>query len=218
MKKYLLVISLLVWGLTWGCASTGTAWKQSVAQDADSRFIPIELWSGADWSGANNLVLTAANTSFGKRDHKEIRGPIQWRHPVTGETLWVYERLNNTTKGLKRQLFTVNPDGTGLAKVFDERPGLPTRYFSTNAVLFPLGTWHKGEKRTFTFDEYVDGKAEKRTALVYMRRLNFTYKKVNYAMKYDWICTDAQGNTIFHERYIYGPGQSLMYYQDRLKE
>jgi hypothetical protein len=218
MKKYLLTVSLLVWGLTWGCASSGLTWKASVDRNSESRFIPIALWSGAEWAGERVIALNAVDSTFGKRDHKEIQGPIQWKHPVTGETLWVYERRNNTTKGLKRQLFTVNPDGTGLAKVFDERPDQPTRYFSTNAVLFPLGSWHKGEKRTFTFEEYVDGKREKRTALVYIRRLSFTYKKVKYAMKYDWICTDAQGKTLFHERYIYGPGQSLMYFNDRLKE
>lgn len=218
MKKYILLASMLVLSLTWGCATSQMAWKKSLGQDSGSRFIPIELWSGEDWSGAATLNLQPAATTFGKRDHKQIEGPKQWKHPITGETLWVYERRNNTTKGLKRQLFTVNPDGSGLAKVYDERPDMPTRYFSTNAVLFPLGQWQKGEKRTFTFDEYVDGKTEKRMATVYMRRLSFTYKDLKYSMKYDWICTDDQGNTLFHERYIYGPGQSLMYYKDRLKE
>jgi hypothetical protein len=218
MKIKLLAASLLAFTLAVGCASSPQVWKQSLDRQADTRFIPLELWSGDDWSGATRLALTPAATTFGKRDHKTIRGPFAWRHPVTGETLQVYERLNHTTEGPKRQLFTINPEGTGLAKVYDERPGMPTRHFSTNAVLFPLGSWGRGEKRTFAFDEYVEGRRERRTATIYIRRLSFTYQDAPYALKYDWICQDSQGKELFHERFIYGPGESLMYFQNRLKD
>jgi hypothetical protein len=100
--------------------------------------------------------------------------------------------------------------------VFDERPGMPARYFSTNAVLFPLGNWVVGEKRYFDFEEYTAGKTFKRTVLIHMRRLSFTYKEVPYAMKYDWVMTDDQDKELFHERFIYGPGKSLMYYKNRM--
>jgi hypothetical protein len=49
-----------------------------------------------------------------------------------------------------------------------------------------------------------------------MRRLSFTYKEVQYAMKYDWIMTDDQGKELFHERFIYGPRKSLMYFKNRM--
>lgn len=218
MKNRFALLLLVVLFAAVGCTTHRMAWQGSVDRQAGTRFIPIELWSGGTWTGEQTVTPTSANFTFGKRSHKTISGPFQWKHPISGKTLWVYERINETTRGTKRQLFTINPDGTGLAKVFDERPGVPTRYFSTNAVLFPLGRWGKGEKRRFTFKEYVDGKAYERTAMVYMRRLSFTYKKVKYAMKYDWILEDAKQNILFHERFIYGPGESLMYFKNRLKQ
>lgn len=218
MNKRLIVLVLISLMAALGCASSRHAWKNSVDKTAGTRFIPVELWSGESWTGEQAVSMTPTDFTFGKRRHKSIKGPFQWNHPKTGETLWVYERVNKTTKGIKRQLFTINPEGTGLAKVFDERPGEETRYFTTNAVLFPLGRWGKGEKRFFTFYEFENGKKIKRTAMVYMRRLSFTYKKIKHATKYDWILKDGQGNVLFHERFIYGPGESLMYYKNRLKK
>ncbi len=199
-----------------GCATNQTAWENSINKQTQNRFIPIELWSGSPWSGEKTLRLVPADFTFGRRNHITIRGPFKWTHPKTGKALWVYERINRTTKGDKRQLFAVNPEGTGLAKVFDERPGRPTRYFSTNAVLFPLGNWLVGEKRYFDFDEYTAGKTFKRTVLIHMRRLSFTYKEVQFAMKYDWIMMDDQNKELFHERFIYGPRESLMYFKNRM--
>lgn len=217
MNKRFYLIGFIVMLVLAGCATSGTAWRQSVDKPAGQRFIPVELWNGSRWKGEHRLTVSKADLVFGRRNHKTIKGPFPWKHPKTGEVLQVYERLNNTTKGLKRQIFTVNPDGTGLAKVFDQRPEMPTRYFSSNAVLFPLGDWKVGEKRYFTFDEYVEGKKLKRTAMIYVRRLSFTYQKVDYAMKYDWILTDDTGKMLFHERFIYGPGKSLMYYKNRMR-
>lgn len=203
--------------LSAGCASTQQTWKGSIDRQTKSRFIPIELWSGRAWTGGETLALRTTDVTFGKRNHKRIRGPYQWKHPMTGETLSVFERTNNTTKGLKRQLFTVNPDGTGLAKVFDERPGQKRRYFSSNAVLFPLGVWKKGEKRVFEYYEFVEGKRSKRFATIHIRRLYYEYKKTKYALKYDYIAEDTQGNVLYHENFIYGPGKGLMRFRNRLK-
>ncbi len=216
MNRRLLLWILVTLVTAAGCASRQVAWEHSVSSSGGERFIPIELWSGSRWDGYQSIQQTNADFTFGERSHKTIRGPMQWKHPKTGETLSVYERINRTTKGIKRQLFTVNPDGTGLAKVYDERPGAPIRYFTTNAVLFPLGTWKKGEKRYFDFEEFVDGQWQKRRAMVYIRRLNFTYKKVQNSLKYDWISEDETGRMVFHERFIYGPREGLMYFKNRM--
>ena len=215
MKNSLILTISVMLLLFSGCATNQTAWQNSINKQIQNRFIPIELWSGRSWSGEKTLRLEPLDSTFGRRNHIIMRGPFQWTHPKTGEALWVYERINRTTEGDKRQLFAINPDRTGLAKVFDERPGRPTRYFSTNAVLFPLGNWFVGEKRYFDFDEYTSGKTYKRTVMIHMRRLSFTFKEVPYAMKYDWIMTDDQNKELFHERFIYGPGESLMYFRDR---
>ena len=105
-----------------------------------------------------------------------------------------------------------------IAIVFDSRTGKKSRYQSDDAVLFPLGWWKKGEKRNYVFHEYANGKKVRRHVTIRMRRLSFTYKGVKHAMKFDWIMKDDRGKTIFHERFIYGPGKSLMYYKNRLKK
>lgn len=218
MKNRIALLLLVILVSAVGCTTNPLAWQFSVDRQAGTRFIPIELWSGDTWAGERTITPTKADFTFGRRNHKTISGPFQWKHPITGETLWVYERINETTRGTKRQLFTINPDGTGLAKVYDSRPDMPTRYFSTNAVLFPLGRWGKGEKRWFAFKEYVAGNTYDRRAMVYMRRLSFTYKETTYALKYDWIMKDVNQNILFHERFIYGPGKSLMYFKNRLQQ
>lgn len=210
---YLLLALLLLNG----CATTGKPWERAENKRAGKRYIPIELWTGEAWTGEREMAMNPAHFIFGKRRHKSIKGPVQWRHPITGQDLTVYERINKTTKGIKRQLFTVNPDSTGLAKVYDNRPNMMERFQTDNAVLFPLGLWRKGERREYEFYEFVNGKKAYRKATIRMRRLSFTYKEVKHAMKYDWILTDEKGQILFHERFIYAPGKSLMYYKDRLK-
>lgn len=216
MIKRMSVLFILMVFLS-GCATLVDPWY-TADRTSGGRFIPIELWSGAKWDGQRDLAMAQTNFTFGKGDKKQITGPVDWRHPVTGQSLKVYERLYITTKGNKRQLFTLNPPKTGLAKVFDHRPDSKDRYQSDNAVLFPLGVWKKGELRDYRFDEFVNGKKVQRTATIRMRRLSFTYKGVKHAMKYDWILKDENGNILFHERFIYGPQKGLMYYKDRLKK
>ena len=214
MKRIVFLIALIGWTVLLGCASMISPWEMN--KRSNTRFIPVEMWTGAEWSGDNQLSMQPAQSMFGSRDHKSITGPKPWTHPITGETLQVYERINKTKRGVKRQLFTISADQRGLAKVYDERPGEPTRLFSTQAVLFPVGKWLKGEKKTFRFDEYVNGKPVPREATIHIRRLSFTYKNVKYALKYDYLMHDDKGDIVFHERFIYGPGQSLMYYKNRL--
>lgn len=215
IKRISVVIAICL--LVAGCAYSKKAWEGAENRKEGTRFIPIELWTGEYWDGSMELRMTPANSRFGSRNHKSIKGPVIWHHPISGKDLMVYERINETTKGTKRQLFALNPDATGLAKVFDDRPAGKTRYQSHNAVLFPLGWWKKGERRTFVYTEYVEGKEYLRKATVRMRRLSFTYKGIKHAMKYDWIMADTRGKVIFHERFIYAPGKGLMYFKNRLK-
>ena len=197
-----------------GCTTLFNPWI--VSKYALDRYIPVEMWTGETWSGEDRIVMAPVKATFGSRGQRSINGPFAWTHPVTGEQMQVYERINRTAAGTKRQLFTVNPEQTGLAKVYDERPGMKTRYFSTNAVLFPLGNWRRSEKKDFIFDEYVDGKPVRRTATLHIRRLSFNYKGVPYAIKFDYLMHDDSGALVFHERFIYGPGKRLMYFKDRM--
>ncbi len=210
-------LAILIFLFLQSCAVVQKPWIEAENQKAGTRFIPVELWTGERWNGAHELTMWPADFTFGKRNHKRISGPFTWLHPVTNEELNAYQRVNETKKGTKKHLFTINPDRTGLAKIYDNRPVVGERLQSVNAVLFPLGWWKKGERRNFPFFEYVDGRKIERTATIRIRRLSFTYKGIEHALKYDWILKDTTGKILFHERFIFAPEKSLVYFKNRLK-
>src|SRR5690348_8813453 len=92
-------------------------WEGSINPETKERFIPVELWIGAEWDGKPVVTLSKADLEFGSANEKNITGPFEWTRPKTGETLLVYERKN----GSKRQLFTVTNNGSGLGRVYDSR-------------------------------------------------------------------------------------------------
>ncbi len=186
-------------------------------RSADSRDIPIELWAGAPLEGVSGgAALPAIDTVTGNRQNRTIQGPILWTHPETGEALWVYERVNYKTTGVKRQLFAIRPDGGGLARVFDSRPGQANRTFSGDAF-FPLGVWHQGEERSFRMVEFTSEGPKERIATIEIREIDYTYRDVPHSLKFDWILTDLEGNVIFHENYIYSPELSMVRFHNRLR-
>lgn len=113
-------------------------WEGSVDPVKKERFIPVELWTGGEWDGKKELKMARVTTRFGTRWNKEITGPTEWKHPVTGETLLVYERTNQEREGVKRQLFAMNEGKTGLGRVYDSRREFGTRTFS-GGLKFPVG-------------------------------------------------------------------------------
>ena len=66
-----------------------------------------------EWDGKRELQMSKAETRFGDRLNKDIKGPSEWKHPVTGATLLVYERTNQERDGVKSQLFAMNEEKTG---------------------------------------------------------------------------------------------------------
>ena len=52
-----------------------------------------------EWDGRGELKMSNAETRFGDRLNKDIKGPSEWKHPVTGVTLLVYERTNQERDG-----------------------------------------------------------------------------------------------------------------------
>ena len=49
---------------------------------ANERFIPLELFTGGKIRGLNEITFSGANITFGKRDHKIITGPMDWKNPI----------------------------------------------------------------------------------------------------------------------------------------
>lgn len=197
-----------------GCADGTNTW---VGRGVGFRDIPIELWAGAplDSVVSDSDILPTVDTLTGNRQNRTISGPTIWTHPETGETLWVYERTNFRSDGVKRQLFAMRPDGEALARVFDARPGQANRTFSGDAF-FPLGTWRQGEERSFRMVEFTAEGPKERIATIEIREIDYTYRDVPHSLKFDWILTDAEGNVVYHENYIYSPDRSMVRFRNRL--
>jgi hypothetical protein len=47
-------------------------WDSSIDAVSQARFIPVELWTGAEWDGKKELKMSNAETRFGDRLNKDI--------------------------------------------------------------------------------------------------------------------------------------------------
>ena len=52
---------------------------------ANERFIPVELWSGGEITGAQEITFPETDFNFGYKERHSIRGPINWENPRNGE-------------------------------------------------------------------------------------------------------------------------------------
>jgi hypothetical protein len=180
-------------------------------KEPDTREIGLDLWTGDP--AVAGVTLPQVRSVHGSRT---ISGPIAWTHDKTGQALQVYERRNPEPEGVKVQYFERRADGQALGRVFDSRPGRGDRYF-VNDAFFPLGTWARGESRDFQIIEYTEAGPQSRIATIKIRRLDFVFRDVPHSLRYDWILTDANGNVIYNERYVYSPGIGFAAFDDRLK-
>lgn len=197
-RGWILVFTIIFLGLSAGDLSADdTVWSQSYEPAKGTRFIPVELWTGAGWSGHRELAMTDAELKFGKNFDKTITGPVSWEHPETGQTYQVYEREN---KG-KVQLFTVRQDGAGLGRVYDSRgPRL-----CVDAIKFPLGLWQEGETRRFTFKCWKRGQSFKRTDQITIEEIDFVHEGMPHALRYLWV-VDAGNRKGMNNAYTFAPG------------
>jgi hypothetical protein len=174
-------------------------WAASYDPATNTRFIPIELWTGGDWNGNRELKMTPAGLSFGKRGEKHVGGPIAWKRPGTGETIQVYERNNRG----KKQLFALTSRGDGLGRVYDSRYARDC----VDEVKFPLGIWKQGETRVFDVS-CNNGSLRRRIALT-IEKLDFDYQGVPHSLQFHWL-VDGGGRPGTDMHYIYSPGRGLV--------
>ena len=180
------------------CAADSSAWSASYDPLTKTRFIPIELWTGAKWDGVPELRMAPAALSFGKRGEKSIEGPVAWIRPSTGEAMQVYERKN---KG-KKQLFALSSRGDGLGRVFDSRYGRDC----VDEVKFPLGQWRDGETRVFEVT-CNNGDLRRKIELT-IEKLDFEHDGIAHSLQFHWVVDGGKGHgTDMH--YTYSPGQGL---------
>ena len=205
-------ISFMSLASTSARATESSIWEASINSQTKERFIPVELWTGANWSGQRDLKMAPVDGTYRHRTSTYyIKGPLEWKHPVTGETSLVFERLNpgRTKDDDKLQLFTVNQDQTGLGRLFDGRPGRDTRTYS-GGLKFPLGLWNEGETKSFLYKVW-DTMETSRSEALTIKQIDFTYQGTPHCLEIYWMATDRSGRKTYDRHtYIYCPGKSMV--------
>jgi len=193
-------------------AAESNVWEASINPQTKERYIPVELWAGAEWDGKRELKMPPVDGTYRHRTSTYyIKGPTDWKHPVTGQTAPVYERINpdkNRSED-KTQLFTINQDQTGLGRLFDGRPGRDTRTYS-GGLKFPLGLWKEGESKSFTYKVW-DTSVTERVETITVQRIDFSYQGTPHCLEIYWSAADRTGRKTYDRHtYIYCPGKSMV--------
>jgi hypothetical protein len=181
----------------------------SAAVEPRERYIPVELWAGTEWDGKSELKMPPVSSNYRHRASSyQIKGPIEWKHPVTGRMYTAYERNEFERSGTKTQMFTINEEKSGLGRLFDRRPGRETRTYS-GGLKFPLGVWKEGETRTFAYTA-LDSRQSERAETITITQIDFTFQGTPHCLEFRWLATDAAGKTVYDQHtYTYCPGKSM---------
>ncbi|MGH6661249.1 MAG: hypothetical protein ACREB6_06895 [Rhodospirillales bacterium] len=173
-------------------------WAGSYDAATKTRFIPVELWTGADWDGAKVIKAGKADLTFGRRGEKSITGPEPFVRPGTNDRILVYRRENRGREGVKVQLFTISPNKDGIGRVYDSR-------YDRNCadeVKFPLGLWKQGESRIF---EVRCGETVRRIELT-IEDIDYVLGGAPHALRYRWV-VDGGRQKGTDNTYVYSPRQ-----------
>jgi len=174
-------------------ADDWSAWQRAYDPATRTRFIPVELWTGAPWDGTQEIRMAPAALEFEQRGDKSIEGPTTWNF------IQVYERVNRD----KLQRFAIRDDKTGLGRVFDSRyPQLGCR----GEVKFPLGRWKQGEVREYELPCWRGNEALKVT----IEEIDFVYNGVPHSLRFHWLLNNGNGRAT-DMRYTYSPLRGLVH-------
>ncbi len=185
------------------------AWEGSTNPETKERYIPVELWSGAEWDGKRDLKMPRVDARYRHSSWYEIKGPTEWKHPVTGQTFTVYERINPGKDGTKVQVFTINQDQTGLGRLYDGRPGRDTRTYS-GGLKFPLGLWKEGATRKFLYKVWEPSESERMESIT-IQKIDFAFQGTPHCLQFYWETMDGNERKTFDRHtYIYCPGKSMV--------
>ena len=184
------------------------AWEDSINREIKERYIPVELWAGVEWDGKRELKMPKVDGTYRHRTATyHIKGPADWKHPVTGQTFLVYERVNPGEEEVKLQLFTINGDQSGLGRLFDGRPGRDTRTYS-GGLKFPLGLWKEGKSKWFLYKVW-DTRETQRTETITIKQIDFAFQNTAHCLEIYWTATDIK-TTYDRHTYVYCPGKSMV--------
>jgi hypothetical protein len=186
------------------------AWEASINPQTKQRYIPVELWAGADWNGHKELKMPPVDSTY--RHPKatyQIKGPMEWEHPTMGVKFLVYERINPGRDGVKLQLFAINQEQNGLGRIYDGRPGRDGR-LSSGGLKFPLGLWKEGETRKYVYQVWQSREAE-RVESITIQKLDFVVNASAHCLEFYWTAASRSGGTLYdRQTYTYCPGKSMV--------
>ncbi len=143
-------------------SATENPWEKAYNPETKLRFIPVELFTGAEWNGEHTLNFNAVNTNAcytivgrGSQCHEvEVTGPYKTQTNTTaiewaGENIPYYVRTFSIRGEPVESHFTINRSQDGLVRILDKRTQWGTRTFDGRGSKFPLGYWKQGEVRTY---------------------------------------------------------------------
>ena len=207
----LLLMGLTVLAATSVSAADIKAWEASINSQTKERYIPVELWAGAAWDGKTELKMPAVDSTYHhRRAQYEIKGPMEWTHPLMGQTFVVYERINPGRDGVKLQRFTINQEkrGSGASTMQDQALG--TRMFS-GGLKFPLGRWKEGETRKFLYKHYEGSRVADRAETITIKQIDFQFQQSVHCLEFYWTATDRDEKRFYdRQTYIYCPAMSMV--------
>jgi len=135
--------------------------KTTSSDERTERFIPVELFTGAEWDGRHLLTMKEVSTStcasYNGRDcdvfnivgpfrTAEFKTKIEW----AGDQVSYYRRtFTIPNRGDVISYFTINNSRDGLVRVFDKRKQWGERTYDGLGSKFPLGNWKQGEVRSY---------------------------------------------------------------------
>ncbi|MCH2056415.1 MAG: hypothetical protein MK214_07340 [Thalassotalea sp.] len=142
-------------------ADQANVWNKANNAETKQRFIPVELFTGAQWDGKHELTMKEAQTTACYKviirdrpcDPVKLSGPMLTESNNT-QTDWVGEQIpyylrTFSIRGEKVEShFTINNSRDGMVRIFDKRKRWGTRLYDGLGSKFPLGYWKQGEVRT----------------------------------------------------------------------
>ena len=185
-------------------------WEGSTNPATKERYIPVELWAGAEWDGKTELKMPKIDGTYQHRKATyQIKGPTEWEHPTMGRKFLVYERINPGKDGVKLQLFTINQDQNGLGRLYDGRPGRDGR-LSSGGLKFPLGLWKGGETKRFVYQVWGSREAERAESIT-IQQIDFIFQGNAHCMEFYWTATSRSGGATYdRQTYVYCPRKSMV--------
>ncbi|XOV78510.1 MAG: hypothetical protein ACFHVJ_16410 [Aestuariibacter sp.] len=198
-------------------AQQPNSWDNAYNAKTKQRFIPVELFTGANWDGKHQLNLnkvttTACYTVIGRNrpcDKVHLSGPFLTEANNT-KIEWAEDKVPYYVRKFKirgeqvESHFTINNSRDGMVRIFDKRKRWGNRAFDGLGSKFPLGYWKQGEVRTYP---------SKRPTKIEILELNGP----EHCLTFRWIVNDGEKRNQ-DNNYTFCPNRGFTAYESNYKK